>query len=359
MMECLRLRSVGFSFSNLRNMLLQKKGEKLVEDDIGQADDEQSDGDSDNDGLSDVDTNLANSKTPISSPQDATFKCPTPHGLLQSNDGFTVVQRKTKRNCNRRDYSKMAAKVATRHETPLKYLNGGTKQLTCVECPRKYASISSLKLPNGTTTDKMDLIHNAALGNYKTLLTTSPVSDDDVLLNCIPNLVTLSDNDMVLASPTLDEIHARIHSIPLDSAPRLGAKMGYLVSRSPTEDSMIVKPKQLVFDDDEDCNLNDTLMAARKADATEESKRTWFRGKKDGNIEERFSFMVEFNESKVENPEQVEESAIDVLETQEVVIGVSESIVAKLREEIKRLEKENKVQKDQLTTKDEEKERRQ
>ncbi|KAF6169382.1 hypothetical protein GIB67_016552 [Kingdonia uniflora] len=80
-------------------------------------------------------------------------------------------------------------------------------------------------------------------------------------------------------------------------------------------------------------------MAARKADAAEESERTWFRGKKD----------------EVEDPEQVEESVIDILETQEVASGVSESIVAKLREEIERLEKENKVQKDQLTTKDEEK----
>ncbi|KAF6157797.1 hypothetical protein GIB67_038265 [Kingdonia uniflora] len=63
----------------------------------------------------------------------------------------------------------------------------------------------------------------------------------------------------------------------------------------------------------------------------------------------------EFSESEVEDPEQVEESVVDVLETQEVACGVSESIVAKLREEIERLKKENKVQKDQLTAKDEEK----
>ncbi|KAF6174890.1 hypothetical protein GIB67_026378 [Kingdonia uniflora] len=51
----------------------------------------------------------------------------------------------------------------------------------------------------------------------------------------------------------------------------LGARMGYLVSRPPIEDCMTVKPKHLVFDDDEDCNLNDTLMAAMKVDAAKES----------------------------------------------------------------------------------------
>ncbi|KAF6148847.1 hypothetical protein GIB67_014218 [Kingdonia uniflora] len=141
---------------------------------------------------------------------------------------------------------------------------------------------------------------------------------------------------------------------------------------------MTVKPKQLVFDDDEDCNLNDILMAARKADVAEESEQTWFKELDEKTIamlklieEDVDSFaqraemyykkrleliiMEEFNESEVEDPEQVKESVIDVLETQEVVSGVSESIVAKLREEIERLKKENKVQKDQLTMKDEEK----
>ncbi|KAF6171863.1 hypothetical protein GIB67_032596 [Kingdonia uniflora] len=119
---------------------------------------------------------------------------------------------------------------------------------------------------------------------------------------------------------------------------------------------MSVKPKQLVFDDDEDCDLNDTFTTARTANTAEERERTWFRGKKDGSIEERFSLMVaqklhiprqkscdsysegfdyeEFSELEVEGPEQVEESVVDILETQEVASGVSESIVAKVREEI-------------------------
>ncbi|KAF6174889.1 hypothetical protein GIB67_026377 [Kingdonia uniflora] len=44
--------------------------------------------------------------------------------------------------------------------------------------------------------------------------------------------------------------------------------------------------------------------------------------------------------SEVEDPEQVKEFVVDVLETQEVVSGVFEIIVAKLKEEIERLEKE-------------------
>ncbi|KAF6155109.1 hypothetical protein GIB67_035856 [Kingdonia uniflora] len=60
--------------------------------------------------------------------------------------------------------------------------------------------------------------------------------------------------------------------------------------------------------------------------------------------------IEEFSEPEVEDLEQVEESLVDVLETQEVASWVSESIIAKLREEIDRLEKG-----DQLTTKDDEK----
>ncbi|KAF6153787.1 hypothetical protein GIB67_001020 [Kingdonia uniflora] len=50
-----------------------------------------------------------------------------------------------------------------------------------------------------------------------------------------------------------------VHSESNAVGASLGTRMGYLVSRPPTEDSMTVKPKQLVFDDDEDHNLNGTL----------------------------------------------------------------------------------------------------
>ncbi|KAF6171975.1 hypothetical protein GIB67_029393 [Kingdonia uniflora] len=140
----------------------------------------------------------------------------------------------------------------------------------------------------------------------------------------------------------------------------LGARMGYLVSRPPTEDNMTIKPKQLVFDDDKDCNLNETLKAGRKADAAKESERTWFR-----ELDEKIIVMLKLIEkdadsfaqraeiyykrrpeliimvkdfykthrsllecgSEVEDPEQVEEYVVNILETQEVASGLSKRII--------------------------------
>ncbi|RVW55008.1 Protein NETWORKED 3A [Vitis vinifera] len=67
--------------------------------------------------------------------------------------------------------------------------------------------------------------------------------------------------------------------------------------------------------------------------------------------------IMESGESEVDDPEQEDDTQLDeeLGEEEEVSSGISNVEVMKLREEIERLKEENKIQKDQLMQKDEEK----
>lgn len=63
----------------------------------------------------------------------------------------------------------------------------------------------------------------------------------------------------------------------------------------------------------------------------------------------------EYTESEVDDPDQEDETPVDKVTEQKVSNGVSDDEVRKLKEEIERLQEENRIQKDQLKQKDEEK----
>ncbi|KAF6157099.1 hypothetical protein GIB67_041560 [Kingdonia uniflora] len=67
-------------------------------------------------------------------------------------------------------------------------------------------ALASFNLPDGTTTHKLEEIHEAAISYCKGVLTAESIVHDPEMWECIPYMITKAKNEMLLACPSLQEI---------------------------------------------------------------------------------------------------------------------------------------------------------
>ncbi|KAF6139919.1 hypothetical protein GIB67_024462, partial [Kingdonia uniflora] len=76
---------------------------------------------------------------------------------------------------------------------------------TVTQINRKKSFLSNFTMPDGTHTQDIGLIHEAAISYCKDVLNAPPTQPNPDLLNCIPTIITEEENDCITTPPTMEE----------------------------------------------------------------------------------------------------------------------------------------------------------